>query len=64
MDYQLVCRAEDFVAETRACSAPVWEQQTGMLPPLSAEDGAAIGAAIVGVWICGAAVRWARSALD
>jgi hypothetical protein len=34
-----------------------------ILPPLSAAEGAQVGAAIIGCWIAGAVVRWLRAAL-
>lgn len=59
-----VCAEADFDAGTQTCTAPQWVELPGVLPPLSAEEGAAIGAAILGCWIVGAVVRWMRKALD
>ena len=50
----LTCLPADWHPETGICDDPVWmEVSTGALPPLSIADGAAIGLAIIAVWVIG-----------
>lgn len=61
---RMVCDDADYDAATATCAAPVWVPDAGIFPPLSASDGAAISAAILSVWVVGAAARWVRKSLD
>jgi hypothetical protein len=58
------CADVDYDAITGVCAHPVWDTQPSLLPPLSAEDGSLLTAAIALVWITGAVFRWVREALD
>lgn len=58
-----VCSDVNYDATTGVCADPQWVEDTGIFPPLSASDGGAISAAIVGVWVAAAAFRWAKQAL-
>lgn len=57
------CADSDFDTQAGVCANPVWTEDAGILPPLSASEGATIAAAIVGVWVVGATFRWAIHAL-
>ena len=55
--YVLTCTAEN-VQLDGTCAVPVWiEKPTPILPPLSFEEGVAVGFAIAGVWAVGLTLR-------
>lgn len=56
------CQDADFDPMT-GCAYGQWIDDTGMFPPMSVSEGAQISAAIVGVWIVGASLRWAIKAV-
>ena len=50
--------------ECNGTSSYVVVEPTGLVPPLSAADGALIGASIIGCWLVGLAARYLRKALN
>lgn len=60
----LRCAEADYDAQTGQCAAPVWEDDAGLLPPLSGAEGLQIAAAIGAVWALGFGVRQLRKLLE
>lgn len=48
-----VCSLDDVDASTGACAHVQYVQAPLLIPPLSAQSGAAISLAILGVWVVG-----------
>ena len=61
---QQYCKASDFDAATGVCAAPFWGPSQGLLPDLSAADGVAISAAIIGAWAIGFVIKQARRSIN
>lgn len=59
----LYCPSEAIDQSTGQCSDPHWVESAGGLPPLSAQQGAAIAGAIATVWALGYVGRLIRYAL-
>lgn len=52
------CMPADFDAVTQTCSAPVWVMyQPSPFPPLTLEQAAVIGSAIIACWCVGAGFK-------
>lgn len=66
MALYLACDLPDYNPATGECSAPYFTEQLpgSVLPPLTLEEGAAIGAAILLCWAVAFALKAARKALD
>jgi hypothetical protein len=56
----LRCAPADLDTATGDCSAPYWETDIGLLPPLSAADAIQIAAAVGGCWVLGFIVKQLR----
>jgi len=62
-----VCLDSNYDATTGTCAQTSFVDSSllgSSLPPLSGDDGATIGLAILSAWIAGAAWRWIGRALD
>lgn len=60
----LRCDEGDYDAVAGTCAAPVWTEDNGMLPPLSAADAMQIAAGIATLWIIGHIIRQLRKSTE
>lgn len=56
-EYTLRCDAKDFDVHTGQCASPYYTMEATSAWSLSAQQGAQIGFAIVGVWTIGVVAR-------
>lgn len=56
----LHCKASDYDASTGVCAYPFYGPASSFPPPLDAQDGLLISAAIAGCWGVGYMIRQAR----
>lgn len=66
MALYLACELADYNPTTGECAAPYYTENLpgSVLPPLSLEEGAAIGAAILFAWAVAFVFKAARKALE